>query len=342
MISPFLNLHHLETLSDGVGLLEHARLATPRRECGYTTDDNGRLLAVLARTDVRGLGTAEVEQAALRLCRMGLSYLQRASIPNEHGFRNRLSYERRWLDSRGSDDSYGRALWGLGTLAARSFDADLKEDAYKLFSSNYRLESPHSRSIVYALLGAAEMAGVEESADLVNQVRGWTRQLGGPVAGPWMWPEPRLTYDNARYPEALMAAGKVLSDDRLIEGGLALLAWLVEIETTDGHFSWTPVGGRSRADPGPGFDQQPLEAWAMIDAASVAASLDGAQWLDVAERARCWFLGMNDTGHLMVDPDTGAGFDGLTASGPNLNRGAESTLAAVAAMSRADAGVQRV
>jgi hypothetical protein len=342
MITPFLNIRHLETLSDEVGLMEHARLAIPRRECGYTTDDNGRLLAVLARADVRGLGTAEVEQAAHHLCRLGLSYLERASIPKEHGFRNRLSYDRRWLDNRGSDDSYGRALWGLGTLAARSFDTDLKDAASELFWSNYRLESRHSRSIVYALLGAVEMAAVDESADLDNQIRRWASQLRGPAPGRWMWPDERLTYDNARYPEALMAAGMVLSDGRLIQAGLALLAWLVDIETTDGHFSWTPVGGRSAANLEPGFDQQPLEAWAMIDAASVAALLDGPHWLDVAERARSWFLGMNDTGHLMVDADTGAGFDGLTQNGPNLNRGAESTLAAVAAMSRADAGFQRV
>jgi hypothetical protein len=343
MITPFLKLHHLEALSDEVGLMEHARLETPRRECGYTTDDNGRMLAVLARTDLRGLGAEGVEQSGLRLCRLGLSYLQRASLPREHGFRNRLSYERRWLDNRGSDDSYGRALWGLGTLAARSLDADLKDAAHKLFWSNYRLESSHPRSVVYALLGAVEMADLDESVELRNQVRKWVGQLRGPAPGRWMWPDPRLTYDNARYPEALMAAGMVLSDERLVKAGLALLAWLVDIEsTTHGHFSWTPVGGRTVANLEPGFDQQPLEAWAMIDASSVAALLDGPHWLDVAERARSWFLGRNDTGQLMVDTLTGAGFDGLTANGPNRNRGAESTLAAVAAMSRADAGAQRV
>jgi len=347
MNAPFLKLDHLETLSDEVGLMEHARLATPRRECGYTTDDNGRLLAVLARTDLRGLGAQGVEESGLHLCRLGLSYLQRASLPREHGFRNRLSYERRWLDNRGSDDSYGRALWGLGTLAARSFDAGLKEAAHKLFWSNYRLESPHSRSIVYALLGAVEMAELDKSVDLENQIRKWADQLRGPSPVPsqgrWMWPEPRLTYDNARYPEALMAAGVVLSDQRLIKDGLELLVWLVDIESTpEGHFSWTPVGGRSLANLVPGFDQQPLESWAMIDAASVAALLDGPHWLGVGERARSWFLGRNDTGQLMVDLETGAGFDGLTETGPNRNRGAESTLAAVAAMSRADAGAQRV
>jgi hypothetical protein len=344
MNTPFLKLDHLETLSDDIGLMEHARLATPRRECGYTTDDNGRMLAVLARTDLRRLGGERVKASGLRLCRVGLSYLQQASLPREHGFRNRLSYQRRWLDNRGSDDSYGRALWGLGTLAARSFDADLRDSAYQLFWSNYRLESPHPRSVVYALLGASEMANVDGSLELRAWIRKWIGQLRGPSNELWAWPDPKLTYDNARYPEALMAAGIVLSNEQAVRNGLELLTWLVEVETArpHGHFSWTPVGGRTIASLGSGFDQQPLEAWAMIDAASVAASFDRPHWWDVAERARSWFLGKNDVGEPMVDPATGAGFDGLTKSGPNRNRGAESTLAAVAAMSGADAGAQRV
>ena len=65
-----------------------------------------------------------------------------------------------------------------------------------------------------------------------------------------------------------------------------LLDWLVEIESSKSgeHFSWTPVGGRTIANLEAGFDQQPLEAWAMIDAASVAALLDGPHWLEVGER----------------------------------------------------------
>jgi hypothetical protein len=36
----------------------------------------------------------------------------------------------------------------------------------------------------------------------------------------------------------------------------------------------------------------------------------------------------------MFDPATGAGYDGLTERGPNLNRGAESTLALLATLQR--------
>jgi hypothetical protein len=43
-----------------------------------------------------------------------------------------------------------------------------------------------------------------------------------------------------------------------------------------------------------------------------------------------WFLGDNDASAAMWDPATGGGYDGLTASGPNANQGAESTLALLA------------
>ena len=340
MNPPFVKLDHLQTLSDDIGLMEHARLAVPREECGYTTDDNGRMLSVLARIDLRGLGGERVEAIGLRLFRVALAYLQQASLPRTPGFRNRLSHQRRWLDSRGSDDSFGRALWGLGTLAARSLDNDLSESAHRLFWSNYRLESPYSRSVAYAVLGAVEMAEVDGSVALHSQLRKWLGQLRRQSKQPWAWPEPRLTYDNARYPEAMIGAGRVLSDQGAVDQGLELLRWLVDVESIGPrrHFSWTPVGGRYPANIGRGFDQQPLEAWAMIDAASVAAVVDGNHWFDVAETARSWFLGANDLGVEMIDPETGGGFDGLTPTGPNLNQGAESTLSAVAAMAGAYAG----
>jgi hypothetical protein len=332
---PPVSLDHLSALCDDTGLIEHAWLAVPRRESGYTADDNGRLLVVLARADPDRL-SEESRGQVLRLCRLGLGYLQHAALRRETGFHNRLSFERRWLDQRGSDDSIGRALWGLGTLAARTGEAHLREAAHALFFQHYRLASPYSRAIIYATLGGLEMAELDGSAELRRQLRSWAGQLPQ-RSGVWRWPEPRLVYDNARLPEALMGVGATLSDDRLVQTGLGLLEWLVETETAPGgsHFSFTPVAGRDPSHLGPGFDQQPIEAWAMIDACVLAGRLAGAAWQEPAIMATEWFLGRNDVGAMMVDPATGAGFDGLTPTGPNRNRGAESTLAAVAAMSHA-------
>jgi hypothetical protein len=119
----------------------------------------------------------------------------------------------------------------------------------------------------------------------------------------------------------------------LLRHGLELLAWLLDYETVRGHLSVTPVGGSGPGDKRPAFDQQPIEVAALADACARASSVDGdRRWIDGLRGAEAWFLGDNDGKHVMWDPDTGGGFDGLTPLGPNLNQGAESTLALLATM----------
>lgn len=43
-------------------------------------------------------------------------------------------------------------------------------------------------------------------------------------------------------------------------------------------------------------------------------------------------MGSNDLGSVMYDSSTGGCYDGLTPTGPNLNQGAESTLAALSTL----------
>ena len=45
-----------------------------------------------------------------------------------------------------------------------------------------------------------------------------------------------------------------------------------------------------------------------------------------AEAAYAWFLGRNDLGRAIADPQEGGSCDGLTPVGVNTNQGAESTL----------------
>jgi hypothetical protein len=340
------SLEHLSRLCDDTGLIEHAWHSLPRRDSGYTTDDNGRLLVVIARTDLTVMGERAVGEGA-RLGHTALAYLKSAALPEGHGFRNRMSYERRWVDTRGSDDSYGRAMWGLGAMAARTLQPELREAAHDLYWANAEFFSTHSRAVAYALIGAVEMADLDGSAALRRHIRRLAdqmlpeRAMGAPPG--WHWPEQRLTYDNARLPEAIIGAGRVLSDQRLIDVGLGWLRWLVSTEMSrEGDwFSFTPVGGRGPGDTGPAFDQQPLEAWAMMDACVAATRIGLEEWLGVAERAVSWFLGRNDLHQAMVDFNSGAGFDGLTRNGPNRNQGAESSLAAFAATSNQTAGLLR-
>jgi hypothetical protein len=114
----------------------------------------------------------------------------------------------------------------------------------------------------------------------------------------------------------------------MLATGLRTLDWLIASQTAPaGHLSpvgngWWPRGGeRSR------FDQQPIEAAALLLAAHAAFAAAGhARHARAVEQAYGWFLGANDVGIAVVEPARGACFDGLEPGGVNANQGAESTL----------------
>ena len=150
--------------------------------------------------------------------------------------------------------------------------------------------------------------------------RGASLTASSVASTPPSWPPPAV-------------AGAALDEEGLLREGLDLLAWLVEIERSGDHFSFTPVGGWAPGEPRPGFDQQPIEASAMADACARALDLTGdPQWADHLLHAAAWFLGENDVGVSLFDPSTGGCRDGLTSVGANENQGAESTIALVTAL----------
>jgi hypothetical protein len=207
-----------------------------------------------------------------------------------------------------------------------------------LFDAAAILDSPYPRTNAYAVLGAVEVLASRPrhptARALLTTAAG---RLGNSSADSnWPWPEARLTYDNARLAEARIAAGAALADQALLNEGLRLLAWLVNSETNGDHFSFTPVGGRGHGDPKPAFDQQPIEAASMADACSRAFEATGDDgWARTALRATAWFVGANDVGISLLDESTGGCKDGLTSDGCNLNQGAESTIAMIAALQQA-------
>ena len=173
------------------------------------------------------------------------------------------------------------------------------------------------------------MAGEAERtfAFLVRRLRHAFADLD--LDGEWPWPEETLTYENALLPHALIVAGRRLSDLRLRSIGLHVLDWLIEVQTTRrGTFTpigndgwWTHGGVRSQ------FDQQPIEATAMILAAAAAyESTQDAGYRRSAEAAYAWFLGDNDAGLAVADVVTGGCHDGLSSDHVSENQGAESTL----------------
>ncbi len=319
-----IRFDHLERLSGPRGIFEHARHDRPRRAHGYTTDDNARVLVVLGREHQLAEDVRYMFDRSLRFVLSGRM---------QNGWHNRMGHSGRWLDRRGSDDAHGRALWGLGVGLATVGPSNRGPLLSALKQPSLETSSPRANS--YAALGLATALEVadDEAPAIRESLSRIARRIPGPNSGAWAWPEPRLAYANARIPEALIAAGVALEESAPLDSGLQLLRWLVEVERREAPFSFTPVGGRGPGDVAPAFDQQPIEAWAMADACARAAGVtDDPEWKDHARAAALWFLGHNDAGLAMYDPETGAGFDGLHASSVNANRGAESTLSALGAL----------
>jgi hypothetical protein len=334
---PALPLGHLQALTDERGLFEHARAAVPRRRLGYCVDDVARGLAVTAAEDGQSDAAALVDTY--------LRFLE-AAVADDGRVRNRMGADGRWTDRPATGDWWGRALWGLGAAARRSERESVRTRATEAFHRAARARSTALRALCFAAVGAAEMleaptpgSGLSKrphaaARELIRDAADAIITRLPPAPAEWPWPEERLRYANGAVPEALIAAGHALDDSDCLARGIELLDFLVEIETAaEGHLSLTPVAGRGPGDAAPAFDQQPIEAAALAQACLRGYEVTGdGRWLPPLRAAWDWFEGRNDVGVPLFDPSTGAGYDGLTPTGRNDNRGAESTLAALATL----------
>jgi len=321
---------HLARLTDDTGLFEHARHAVARREHGYCTDDVARGLVVTSREPAPA-------PKVLRLAEGYLTFLTHAQ-DDSGAFHNRLGFDRRWADQPGLGDWWGRALWGLGTAAARSPAGWIREEALVAFTlgATRRSQAPHA--MAFAGLGAAEVLrddpGNASATALLDDA---ATAVGWPASdSQWSWPEPRLTYASAALAEVVIAAGHLRGDVARTAAGLRMLTWLRDSQLVDGRLSVPPAGGWHRDSPRQRYDQQPIEVAALADAFATAAETTGdGTWRDGIRQAVGWFLGDNDAGAVMWDRATGGGYDGLTPLGANLNQGAESTLALISTLQHA-------
>jgi glycosyltransferase involved in cell wall biosynthesis len=335
---PPLKLDHLHHMTDATGMLQHAIFTVPNYSEGYTTDDNARALMVSALLEA--LGNSEALEMASRY----LAFIWYALNTETGRFRNFMDFQRNWLEDGGSDDSHGRALWALGTVLGRSNTAALQSMAGHVFERALPaiLGTTSPRAWAFALLGIHEYVQRFAGDRRAGQVR---EKLAGRLlalyqlnrADDWMWFEPGLTYCNAALPHALMLCGQSIPNTEMTKAGLESLTWLSEIQHADAdtrHF--VPIGSNgfyTRGGERARFDQQPVEAQAMVSACLEAYRITGSKyWRKEARRAFEWFLGRNDLNLPIYDPTTGGCRDGLHPERANENQGAESTLAFLQAL----------
>lgn len=344
-VGDLIVLDHLDRMTDSTGLIQHAIYRIPRRESGYTTDDNARALSLCTR-----LWRRWPEDRMLGRVTTYLSFLEYARSAGR-GFHNFLGYDRRWLDAEGGGDCQGQAVRALAEVLGSTLPDDYRELARELIHAVLPtladLRSLRAQAYVILAWGHLWAAGVKELEPLENIAWSAARRLvecyERSLRPDWQWFESRMTYANAVLPHALFLAARRWPKESFLEVAQSSFAFLDRATTAPlpsplggedggggenifwpiGNSGWYPHGEDKAL-----YDQQPVEAVTMADAALAALDLVGDEkYLDTFRRCHGWFQGRNSLGQPMADVQCGACCDGLQASGVNRNQGAESTLA---------------
>lgn len=341
-ISKPLDISYLEHLTDDVGVVQHSHHFIPNRKFGYSIDDVSRALIV-----VSNLYRKDDSKHVLRLIKIYLSYLHDAQVPDGR-FHNFLTYQRTWDVVEDVNDSYGRAMWGLGYYLYIHKNTHLDYPVRLLFSSSIKQlkNVSYIRTAAYTILGLyyyilAYDTKTDEAALVFTQLKRLADVLvsayDSHASEGWDWFEEMATYDNFRLPQALFAAYMVTEEEKYKDVAVATLQFITnsnydkQKEYFDfiGQNGWYKKGGKKAA-----FDQQPLEAAAAVEAYIFAArALKNKSYLSRAIEAFEWYFGKNRNYRHMYDENTKGVFDGLIPTGVNQNEGAESIIGFLMAQS---------
>jgi hypothetical protein len=326
-----LPLSHLRRLTDCCGIIQHANHAIPDYRSGYTVDDNARALVVAVKH-----WELHDDEIALELAGRYLAFLMYAHRADGR-FHNLVAYDRTFLDNVGTEDAFGRALWGLAYLIYASPQAGLVAPAERMLHEALpwveRIDHPRARALCITALywwERAERGDPARACSLVRPLAQYLVERHREHSRPgWAWILPELTYANARLPEALFRAYEMTGEEQFLDVASRSLEFLYDTTFADDVLS--VVGNRgwyAGGDEAPAlYDQQPVDASAMVDTSLAAFHATGEEgYLHRAYSALEWFFGRNVRGEYLYDEETGGCFDGLTEAGVNLNRGAESTI----------------
>ena len=324
------SFQHLFRITTPLGIFEHCLGNEARIEHGYCLDDAARALTLTVRTH----GDVAVDVLTSTYFAFVLN-----AISDDGRMHNRRGVDGQWSDLPTVGDHWGRAIRALGSVVVATQDNQLRYDAVQAVQRSLQARSPWLRSIAGAAVGCADILSADPGNEPARRYLLQTQPLlsHSRSSNEWPWPEDRLTYGNAQIPEAMIALGNAISDERLVTDGLRLLTWLVREQSEPEWLSMVPASGRARGDVHPAFDQQPIEVATLAEAAARALQITGEHhWADVLAQCAAWFLGANDSGLPLFNLRTGGGHDGLEPHSVNDNQGAESTIAALTTFQLAD------
>jgi hypothetical protein len=330
-----LNFGHLRRMVTEIGIWQHSAHDVPNPRHGYSIDDVARALIVGLRYSELGIETEFCKNMSATC----FDFIKNAALKKgaEIGkYHNFCDADGAWLDSIGSEDSFGRTFWGLGVAHAVDAPFAPRRAAERLMQRSLPCISTLGpvRSKAFTILG---LAPSRFSDDLLIQLADDLCDTYEQCATPdWRWFEDGMTYCNARLPQALLQAAAVFPEkERWQRIGVESLDFLLQIShTAKGGYS--PVGNRFLTDRAwflrgekrpPVFDQQPVDAGALVEACVDAYRVSGApRFRKAAHAAYGWYFGLNVHNIPVYNPADGGVADAITPTGISRNLGAESVL----------------
>jgi len=265
-----------------------------------------------------------------------LAFLAYAQMPGGW-FHNFMDYTRRFVDEKGSEDCFARAL-GACVEVMTSDDRNPPGGSYLLARRLWeralphvgRLRAPRAQAIALIALQRYQETspepGIQTLADrLGHHLLAAYRASAAPG---WHWFEETMTYSNGVLPQGMLAAYLVTGRRKFLRAARETLDFLNDCcfrrgyPKLVGNRHWYRRGGTPAE-----FDEQPVDAAHLAEVNIQAYLVTGAsRYRELARQAAAWFHGHNELGVSLADATTGGCYDGLTPGGVNLNQGAESLL----------------
>jgi len=325
---PKLKLGHLINMTDDTGIIQHAKHSLPNRFSGYSIDDNARALIVATKYYNKFQSNKSLE-----LINTYLGFLYHCKVKDTY-FHNFMSYDKKFLDKKGSEDCFGRTLWATGFLVNSKVDKNLKASAKFIFDNAVKnvdnLRSVRARA--FSIIGLYYYYNVYKNENILEKIKRLADKLVESYRinsdKEWKWFEKVITYSNGKLPEALFLAYKVGKEKKYLEVAEESLNFLSSLLILNnklvliGHNGWFNFGGKRSY-----YDQQPVDASSMVQVyVSAFKVTKKEEYYDKAFLAYSWFLGNNSINQVVYDELSGGCYDGLRPSCINLNQGAESTI----------------
>ena len=325
---PKFSLNHIRRLTDNTGIVEHANYSVPDYKEGYCLDDNSRALLLVLTAYELG-----IDKNSIGLADTYLQYIK--LMQKEDGlFHNDMSFDKKFLDETGSEDSFGRTIWAIGhliRLAPNDSHLQFAKDIF--FQSFSHFEKTQSiRAIANIMIGLCNFLKRYPDNERVMHVldvltNKLVRQYNDEAVENWKWFEPILCYDNAILPLALWHSYSITKNKIVLAIANETTSFLDSETCKNGHISMIGNTWYYKGEAKPAEGQQPINAMAMV------MMFDKAFMVTKDEKyhkkmltAFSWFMGNNDLCIPLYDEESKGCCDGLEKHSVNRNQGAESTI----------------